>query len=67
MEEIGALKAAISVIYVRQLYEDDQASHGGEGRIRNPGGYFRAFVRMVAAHKINLEVDLLAMRRRRMS
>jgi replication initiation protein RepC len=67
VEEIGALKAAVSVIYVLQLYEDDQASNGGEGRIRNPGGYFRAFVRMVAARKINLEVDLLAMRRRRMS
>jgi replication initiation protein RepC len=67
VEEIGALKAAISVIYVLQLYEDDLASNGGEGRIRNPGGYFRAFVRMVAARKINLEVDLLAMRRRRMS
>jgi replication initiation protein RepC len=67
VEEIGALKAAISVIYVLQLYEDDLASNGGEGRIRNPGGYFRAFVRMVAARKINLEVDLLAMCRRRMS
>jgi replication initiation protein RepC len=63
--EIGPVGAAAAVIYVLQLYDDDIAS--GRSRIRNPGGYFRALVRMVKAGKLNLEVELLAMRRRRMS
>ena len=41
--------------------------NGGESRIKNPGGYFRALARMVKAGKIDLGVELLAMRRRRMS
>ena len=67
VEEIGIVRAAIAVIYVLQLYEDDVARNGGESRIKNPGGYFRALVRMVKAGKIDLGVELLAMRRRRMS
>ena len=63
--DIGPLGAAVAVLYVLQLYEDD-VSTGGT-RIKNPGGYFRALVRMVKAGKLNLEVELLAMRRRRMS
>jgi replication initiation protein RepC len=63
--DIGPVGAAAAVIYVLQLYDDDIASGGS--RIRNPGGYFRALVRMVKAGKLNLEVELLAMRRRRMS
>ena len=63
--DIGPIGAAVAVLYVLQLYEDD-ASSGGS-RIKNPGGYFRALVRMVKAGRINLEVELLAMRRRRMS
>ena len=63
--EIGPVGAATAVIYVLQLYDDDVSSGGS--RIRNPGGYFRALVRMVKAGKLNLEVELLAMRRRRMS
>ena len=55
------------MIYVLQLYEDDVAKNGGESRIKNPGGYFRALARMVKAGKIDLGVELLAMRRRRMS
>jgi replication initiation protein RepC len=55
------------VIYVLQLYEDDVAKNGGESRIKNPGGYFRALTRMVKSGKIDLAVELLAMRRRRMS
>ncbi|WP_226582545.1 plasmid replication protein RepC [Acuticoccus sediminis] len=62
---IGPLRAAVAVIYVTQLYEDD-LNRGGDSRIRNPGGYLRAFVRMVASGKIDLAADLLAMRRRRM-
>jgi replication initiation protein RepC len=63
--EIGAVRAAVAVIYVLQIYDDDVSS--GANRIKNPGGYFRALIRMVKAGKIDLEVELLAMRRRRMS
>jgi replication initiation protein RepC len=65
--EVGLVRAAIAVIYVLQLYEDDAARNAGESRIKNPGGYFRAMVRMVKSGKIDLGVELLAMRRRRMS
>jgi replication initiation protein RepC len=65
VSEIGPVGAAAAVIYVLQLYDDDVAS--GAQKIRNPGGYFRAFVRMVSSGKINLEVELLAMRRRRVT
>ena len=64
---LGSLQAAVAVIYVVQLYEDDMHRRGGESRIRNPGGYLRAFVRMVAAGKIDLTADLFAMRRRRLA
>jgi replication initiation protein RepC len=67
VEDIGTVRAAITVIYVLQLYEDDVARNGGESRIKNPGGYFRALTRMVKSGKIDLGVELLAMRRRRMS
>ena len=67
VEDIGTVRAAIAVIYVLQLYEDDVARNGGESRIKNPGGYFRALTRMVKTGKIDLAVELLAMRRRRMS
>ena len=63
--EIGPVSAAAAVIYVLQLYDDDVSS--GLQKIRNPGGYFRALVRMVKSGKINLEVELLAMRRRRLA
>ena len=63
--EIGLVRAAVTVIYVLQLYDDDVSS--GEGRIRNPGGYFRAMARLVKAGRIDLSVELLAMRRLRMS
>jgi replication initiation protein RepC len=67
VDEIGVIRAAIAVIYVLQLYEDDVAKNGGESRIKNPGGYFRALVRMIKVGKLDLGVELLAMRRRRMS
>jgi replication initiation protein RepC len=63
--EIGPVRAAVTVIYVLQLYDDDVSN--GEGRIKNPGGYFRAMARLVKAGKIDLNVELLAMRRRHMS
>ncbi|KFG69375.1 plasmid replication protein RepC [Microvirga sp. BSC39] len=67
VEGLGTVRAAIAVIYVLQLYEDDAARNGGDSRIKNPGGYFRALTRMVKSGKIDLAVELLAMRRRRMS
>ncbi|RDI51484.1 plasmid replication protein RepC [Microvirga subterranea] len=67
MEDIGTVRAALAVIYTLQLYEDDVARNGGKSRIKNPGGYFRALTRMVKSGKIDLAVELLAMRRRRMS
>jgi replication initiation protein RepC len=67
MEEIGTVWAAIAVIYVLQLYEDDAARNGRESRSKSPGGYFRALTRMVKTGKIDLAVELLAMRRRRMA
>jgi replication initiation protein RepC len=67
VEEVGPVRAAIAVLYTLQLYEDDMARNGGESRIKNPGGYFRALTRMVKSGKIDLAVELLAMRRRRMS
>ena len=63
--EIGPVRAASTVIYVLQLYDDDVSS--GEGRIKNPGGYFRAMARLVKDGKIDLNAELLAMRRRRIS
>ena len=65
VDEIGAVAAAVTVLYVLQLYDDSLAK--GDDLIKNPGGYFRAMVRMVKSGKVNLEVELLAMRRRRMS
>jgi replication initiation protein RepC len=63
--EIGPVAAAAAVIFVLQLYDDDVSA--GTNRIKNPGGYFRALTRMVASGKLNLSVELFAMRRRRMS
>jgi replication initiation protein RepC len=64
-ESIGAVRAAAAVIYVLQLHTDDVAS--GDQRIKNPGGYFRALVRMIADRRFNLETELHALRRRKMS
>ncbi len=61
---LGTMKAALTVIYVAQLYEDDTRRRGGESRIRNPGGYLRACTRMVAAGRIDLAAELTALERR---
>jgi replication initiation protein RepC len=52
------------VTYVLQLYADDVER--GRNQIRSPGGYYRAFVRMVKVGKIALWAEIRAMRRRRM-
>jgi replication initiation protein RepC len=61
---IGDLSAAAAVIYVLQLYDDDVAS--GRNRIRNAGGYYRSIVRMIGRGGINLQAELLALRRRKL-
>jgi replication initiation protein RepC len=61
---IGDFSAAAAVIYVLQLYDDDVAS--GRNRIRNAGGYYRSVVRMISRGDINLQSELLAMRRRKL-
>jgi replication initiation protein RepC len=63
--EIGPVEAATAVIYVLQLYDDDLSS--GLQKIRNPGGYFRALIRIVKSGKINLRIELLAMQQRRIT
>jgi replication initiation protein RepC len=65
VEDIGAIQAATTVMYVLQLYDDDVSS--GRNRIRNAGGYFRSVVRMIKAGQFNLEAELHALRRRRMA
>jgi len=65
VEDIGAIQAATTVMYVLQLYDDDVS--GGRNRIPNAGGYFRSVVRMIKAGQLNLEAELHALRRRRMA
>ncbi|SER29121.1 replication initiation protein RepC [Faunimonas pinastri] len=64
VEAIGPVRAAGAVALVLQLYEDDQAA--GTNRIRNPGGYFRAMVRMVAEGRVDLQTEIIALRKRRL-
>ncbi|WP_134500379.1 plasmid replication protein RepC [Microvirga pakistanensis] len=64
-EDIGAIHAAVAVIYVLQLYDEDVSS--GRNSIRNPGGYFRSVVRLIKEGRLDLESALLALRRRKMA
>lgn len=63
VELIGPLAAAMTVILVLQKHEDDQAA--GTDRIKNPGGYFRAMVRMIAEGRVRLETELVGLLKRR--
>ena len=65
-QALGPLRAAIAAILVTQLYEDDAARHGGDSRIRNPGGYLRTFARMVHRGRIDIAAELMTMQRRRL-
>jgi replication initiation protein RepC len=65
VEAVGALRAAAAVIYVLQLYDDDVSS--GRNRIRNAGGYFRSLVRRVGRGELDLQAELIALRRRKMT
>jgi replication initiation protein RepC len=64
VEDIGATHAATAVIYVLQLYDDDVSS--GKHSIRNPGGYFRSITRLVKSGEIDLQTELLALRRHKL-
>jgi replication initiation protein RepC len=65
VEAVGSLRAAAAVIYVLQLHEDDILS--GRNRIQNAGGLFRSIVRGIARGGIDLQAELLALRRRKMT
>lgn len=63
-EAIGPVRAAIVVAITLQLHTDDVAN--GANQIKNPGGYFRALMRLVAGGRMNLQTELLTMRRRKL-
>jgi replication initiation protein RepC len=65
VEAIGAIHAATAVIYVLQLYDDDVSS--GKHSIRNPGGYFRSIIRLVKSGEIDIQTELLALRRHKLA
>lgn len=64
-ESVGRLRAAILVLIVAQLHDDE--ARRGEIRIQNPGGYFRRLVRLCAEGRYKLDTELMAMRRRKMT
>ena len=63
VDKLGLELATATVLYVTQLLDDDAAS--GAGRIRNPGGYFRALVRLMIDGRFNLSAELARLKRRR--
>ena len=52
----GQATAAAIVFVVAEIYERDVTN--GTARIKNPGGYFRSFVRMMAEGRISLASEL---------
>jgi replication initiation protein RepC len=65
VEEIGPIHAAVAVIYVLQIYDDDVSS--GRNCIRNAGGYFRSVIRLIKESRLDLEAALLTLRRRKLA
>ncbi len=63
VKALGPINAAATVCLVFQLYNDDAASP--EPKIRNPGGYLRAMVRMFVEGRSNPRRELMEMIRRR--
>lgn len=61
-EKLGLVPAAAAFFVVLQLYDEDQ--HSAQ-RIKNPGGYFRAYIRRIADGSINLMEEIRYMRRKR--
>ncbi|MER9341812.1 hypothetical protein NKI41_13560 [Mesorhizobium sp. M0601] len=43
----------------------DLFQHVGAQAIKNPGGYFRAYIRMIAERRVDLVEEIAAMKRRR--
>lgn len=60
LERLGAARAAHTFFLVLQLYSED----GGK-RIKNFGGYFRSYVRLVDAGSVDVGEEVRGMRRRR--
>lgn len=65
LQSIGLFRASAAVVLVLQIHTYDVES--GENRIRNPGGYFRAMVRMIAEGRVKLSREFETLRRRRAS
>jgi replication initiation protein RepC len=61
-EKLGPVMAAAAFFVVLQIYDRDQA---GDDKIKNPGGYFRSYIRMIAEGRIDLVDVIRAMRRKR--
>ena len=55
LEKVGPMIAAASVV-VLELYDREQ--NGGPPATRNPGGYFRTYVRKIAADEIDWRARL---------
>jgi replication initiation protein RepC len=62
VQALGPVNAAATVCLVLQLYNDDTASP--EPKIRNPGGYLRAMVRMFKEGRSNVRYELMALIRK---
>lgn len=60
---IGVAMTAVATIFALQRLDDDVSS--GANRITNPGGLLRSIIRGIAAGKVNLRLDLIKLRRRR--
>ncbi len=63
VQALGPINAAATVCLVFQLYNDDAASP--TPKIRNPGGYLRAMVRMFVEGRSNVRHELMALIRKR--
>lgn len=63
IENIGPVPAAIAVLLTLQLHTDDTSS--GANRIKNPGGYFRAMVRLIKEGRLDLRAELMTLIRKR--
>jgi replication initiation protein RepC len=62
VEKIGPMRAAAAFFVVLEIYSADQA---GPMKIKNPGGYYRNYVRMIERGQIDLAEVVRYMRRRR--
>lgn len=63
-DKLGDLRAAVLVLIVLQLVDDDLST--GANRIKNPGGLFRDMARRCEIGQLNLFAELSALRRRHM-